>query len=160
MLNEFLKDEELGRIAFAQILNQNGVNTGVNIDKVIDEYLNKKEDGKMTDIEEIKQTLIKAIEGIDTDEMEDIPLTLRQLEEKHSKDEPEVKLDEPDYYASNGLSPLEAFKQGLLSREETIGFIKGNVIKYTVRAGHKHNASEDIVKAIDYLTHLKKLYEI
>lgn len=66
---------------------------------------------------------------------------------------------EPDYYADNGLSPLEAFKKGLLSREETIGFIKGNVIKYTVRAGKKDNASEDIVKAIDYLTHLKKLYE-
>ena len=73
--------------------------------------------------------------------------------------EPTEKLAEPDYYAGNGLSPLEAFKKGLLSREETIGFIKGNVIKYTVRAGHKHNASEDIVKAIDYLTHLKKLYE-
>ena len=69
------------------------------------------------------------------------------------------KLAEPNYYAGNGLSPLEAFKKGLMSREETIGFIKGNVIKYTVRAGHKDNASKDIVKAIDYLTHLKELYE-
>lgn len=157
MLDEFLKNAELARITFAQILNQNGVNTGVNTDKVIEEYLNKKEDGKMTDIEEVKQTLIKAIEGIDTDEMEDIPISIRELEEKGK--EPTEKLDEPSYYAGNGLSPLEAFKKGLLSREETIGFIKGNVIKYTVRAGHKESASRDMVKAIDYLGHLKKIYE-
>ena len=92
------------------------------------------------------------------DTMEHVPMSIRELEET-VKNEPETKLDEPDYYAGNGLSPLEAFKKGLLSREETIGFCKGNVIKYTVRAGHKENASEDIVKAIDYLTHLKELYE-
>lgn len=91
------------------------------------------------------------------DIMEDIPTSIKELEEKGK--EPTEKLDEPDYYAGNGLSPLEAFKKGLLSREETIGFIKGNVIKYAVRAGKKDNASRDIVKAIDYLTHLKKLYE-
>ena len=37
--------------------------------------------------------------------------------------------NEPDYYSSNGLSPLKAFEQGLISREEYIGFCKGNVIK-------------------------------
>ena len=95
---------------------------------------------------------------LEDDCMEDIPMNIRELEEKH-KNEPTERLAEPDYYAGNGLSPLEAFKKGLLSREETIGFIKGNVIKYTVRAGKKDNASKDIVKAIDYLTHLKKLYE-
>lgn len=108
-----------------------------------------------TELEQFKQTLIKRING--DKPMDDIPINIRQLEEMHEKNE--TRLAEPDYYASNGLSPLEAFKQGLLSREETIGFIKGNVIKYTVRAGHKENASSDIVKAIDYLTHLKELYE-
>ena len=39
---------------------------------------------------------------------------------------------EPDYYAGNGLSPIGAFKQGLVSEEEYIGFLKGNTIKYTV----------------------------
>ena len=95
---------------------------------------------------------------LEDDCMEDIPMNIRELEEKH-KNEPTERLAEPDYYAGNGLSPLEAFKKGLLSREETIGFIKGNVIKYTVRTEKKDNASKDIVKAIDYLTHLKKLYE-
>lgn len=63
---------------------------------------------------------------------------------------------EPDYYASNGLSPLKAYEQGLLSKEEYIGFLKGNVIKYTVRAGKKDDPLMDIFKAIDYLHYLHK----
>ena len=131
MINEMLKDEELGRILFAEFLNQNGCNTGVDTEKLLEEYLKD-------------------------DNMEDIPMNIRQLEEKGKDCE---RLAEPSYYAGNGLSPLEAFKKGLLSREETIGFIKGNIIKYVTRAGHKHNASEDMVKAIDYCGHLKRLYE-
>ncbi len=109
------------------------------------------------ELEQYQQDLIKSISK-GADNMEDIPMNIRELEEKH-KNEPTKRLAEPDYYAGNGLSPLEAFKKGLLSREETIGFIKGNIIKYVTRAGHKHNASEDMVKAIDYCGHLKKIYE-
>lgn len=65
-------------------------------------------------------------------------------------------MSEPDYYACNGLSPLKAFEQGLMSKEEYIGFCKGNVIKYTVRAGKKDDALLDIVKAMDYLMCLHK----
>ncbi|MBQ6219970.1 MAG: DUF3310 domain-containing protein [Methanobrevibacter sp.] len=65
---------------------------------------------------------------------------------------------EPDYYAKNGLSPLEAFEKGLLSKEEVVGFCKGNIIKYTVRAGEKtSDPLLDIVKAMDYLHHLHKV---
>lgn len=137
LLNELLKDEELGKIVFAHLLNQNRCNTGIDTETLFKNTLDHrrlKGDGNM----------------------EDIPMSIRELEELS---EPLEKLDEPDYYASNGLSPLEAFKKGLLSRDELIGFIKGNVIKYTIRAGHKDNASTDIVKAIDYLGHLKELYE-
>lgn len=133
MLNKLLEEEDLDRIAFALMLNQMGF-TGVDVEKLFKKYL-------------------------EDNNMEDIPMNIRELEETKIKNEPTERLAEPDYYAGNGLSPLEAFKKGLLSREETIGFIKGNVIKYTVRAGHKENASKDIVKAIDYLTHLKRLYE-
>lgn len=62
---------------------------------------------------------------------------------------------EPKYYSSNGLSPLEAFRKGLISEEELIGFCKGNIIKYTVRCGKKENSLKDIDKAIDYLNFLK-----
>ena len=67
-------------------------------------------------------------------------------------------MSEPNYYAGNGLSPLEAFKQGLMSEEQVIGFCKGNVIKYTVRAGYKDDEIKDIDKAIDYLNHLKMIF--
>ena len=73
------------------------------------------------------------------------------IEKKHEQSE------QPDYYKSNGLSPMDAFEKGLLSKEEFIGFIKGNVIKYTVRAGKKDDAVKDIDKAIDYLEWLKRV---
>lgn len=68
-------------------------------------------------------------------------------------------MTEPDYYASNGLSPLQAFKQGLISKEEYIGFCKGNIIKYIVRAGKKDDAKKDIAKAIDYARKLMEIIE-
>ncbi len=58
---------------------------------------------------------------------------------------------EPEYYASNGLSPIGAFKQGLMSKEEYIGFLKGNIIKYVVRAGKKEDAIKDLEKAKHYI---------
>lgn len=67
--------------------------------------------------------------------------------------------DEPSYYNSNGLSPLQAFKQGLLSQEEYMGFLKGNIIKYTVRCDKKCNGAEDMSKCIDYCNHLKDLFQ-
>lgn len=171
MLNELLKDEEFGRIFFAELLNQNGAETGVDTEKMFKEWVRENPNGTLEGDE---------LEIGDDDIMEDIPMNIRELEEKR-KDEPMVtlaeleerqlkngelkkgihdeRLAEPDYYAGNGLSPLEAFKKGLLSREETIGFIKGNIIKYVTRAGHKYNASEDMVKAIDYCGHLKRIYE-
>ena len=68
-----------------------------------------------------------------------------------------MKSEEPVYYNSNGLSPNKAFEQGLISNEEFIGFIKGNIIKYVVRCGKKGNPIEDIDKAISYLQLLKKI---
>ena len=59
--------------------------------------------------------------------------------------------EEPEYYNSNGLSPIGAMKQGLISRDEYIGFLKGNIIKYIIRAQYKGNAAEDLMKARNYI---------
>lgn len=65
--------------------------------------------------------------------------------------------NEPTYYKENGLSPIRAFEQGLLSKEEYLGFIKGNIIKYITRAGKKtDNPLTDLKKAENYLQKLKK----
>lgn len=60
-------------------------------------------------------------------------------------------MKEPNYYVSNGLSPIGAFKQGLISEDEYRGFLIGNIIKYTIRAGKKEDAIEDLKKAKNYL---------
>ena len=68
-------------------------------------------------------------------------------------------MEQPDYYKKDGFSPIDSFKKGLISEGEYIGFLKGNIIKYTVRAGKKDDAIRDIDKAIHYLEFLKEVYE-
>jgi hypothetical protein len=65
-------------------------------------------------------------------------------------------MSEPEYYNRNGLSPLKAFERGLISYEEYIGFIKGNIIKYVVRCDKKGQGVSDVNKALDYCKLLKK----
>ena len=70
-------------------------------------------------------------------------------------------MTEPNYYNKNGLSPIKAFEGGLLSNDEYIGFCKGNIIKYTIRAGDKNEEGlSDIVKAMDYLQYLYTALEL
>ena len=62
--------------------------------------------------------------------------------------------EQPEYYVKNGMSPVDAFKQGLLSRDEYCGFIKGNIIKYVVRCEMKSDPIKAIDKAMNYLYEL------
>lgn len=59
-----------------------------------------------------------------------------------------------EYYKLNGLDPLTAFEEGLISREELKGFIKGNIIKYITRVDDKHDTFQgkcsDLQKILDY----------
>jgi hypothetical protein len=50
-----------------------------------------------------------------------------------------------------------ALMESVLSHEEFIGFLKGNAIKYALRAGKKQGATDDAGKARHYL---QKLYEV
>lgn len=70
------------------------------------------------------------------------------------------KMNEPDYYAGNGLSPIGAFKQGLMSKEQYKGFLIGNVIKYVVRAGKKDDAIKDLEKAKTYIDFYLELMNV
>lgn len=65
-------------------------------------------------------------------------------------------MKEPAYYNEDGMSPIDSMKAGLISKEQYIGFLKGNVIKYVVRCGKKESALLDIDKAIHYLTILRE----
>lgn len=64
-----------------------------------------------------------------------------------------------EHYASMvGLEPIELM-QLVLSYDEFIGFLKGNIIKYYMRAGKKQGeaAEKDITKAKRYTEWLMKL---
>lgn len=61
-----------------------------------------------------------------------------------------------DYYkGQDGKDLFDRFEDGLLTKEEYRGFMKGNVFKYTTRYLNK-NGVEDLDKAITYLETLKK----
>lgn len=64
-------------------------------------------------------------------------------------------VDEEHY--SSRIQPLE-FMQASMTKEEFIGFLKGNVIKYVSRAGKKKSSDvkNDIAKAKRYLSWLEK----
>ena len=110
------------------------------------------------DLEELEEENVKLRAKI-----EEQQATINELQsiinhcERKTESGKKMNEEEPVYYNSNGLSPNRAFEQGLISNEEFIGFIKGNVIKYVVRCGKKGNPIEDIDKAISYLQLLKKI---
>lgn len=68
------------------------------------------------------------------------------------------KFYDTHYAAMAGLEPIELM-QLIMSRDEFIGFLKGNIIKYTMRAGHKQGetAEKDIAKAKRYKQWLLKV---
>lgn len=72
-------------------------------------------------------------------------------------DEPEEASDAVDhpshYHADSGIEVIDAIEAWGL------GFALGNSIKYIARAGHKHNAKEDLQKALWYLTWELSKYE-
>lgn len=55
------------------------------------------------------------------------------------------------HYTNMAIEPLETMRM-LLTREEYIGFLKGNIIKYSMRQGQKDGepSFKDASKARDY----------
>lgn len=66
------------------------------------------------------------------------------------------KVNSPNHYKLRGLD-IEAIDviRGALTEDEFRGFCKGNVLKYTIREGHK-NGDEDLKKAKKYLEFLEE----
>jgi hypothetical protein len=53
-----------------------------------------------------------------------------------------------------GMQPWDVM-EAVLSREEFIGFLKGNIVKYSMRQGRKD--SDDAGKALHYKMKLKEV---
>ena len=60
-----------------------------------------------------------------------------------------------DHYLMMDIQPWDVMA-AVLTREEYIGFLKGNVIKYSLRAGRKAG-SDDVAKARHYMAKLKEV---
>lgn len=71
---------------------------------------------------------------------------------------PNAKYYDEHYASMVGLEPIELM-QLVLSLPEFVGFLKGNIIKYTLRAGKKQGeaAEKDAAKAKRYAEWLMKL---
>ena len=53
------------------------------------------------------------------------------------------------HYLVCPIQPIDLI-QYTLTKEELIGFLKGNIIKYSLRAGHKGDPEKDKAKALQY----------
>jgi hypothetical protein len=56
----------------------------------------------------------------------------------------------PPHYTAGGIETIDYIK-AKLTPEEFIGYLKGNVIKYTSRAGRKDDIVQDLEKAQWYM---------
>jgi len=57
------------------------------------------------------------------------------------------------YNIWNGFEAIDLMKT-ILTREEYIGYLKGNIIKYQLRLGKKDDVSKEMVKINDYTAEL------
>lgn len=60
-----------------------------------------------------------------------------------------VRLDVPNQHYQTKVQPIETM-QANMTREELIGFLKGNIIKYVCRCGRKDAVSKETAKIKQY----------
>lgn len=63
-----------------------------------------------------------------------------------------------DHYARQSIQPWDAM-EAWMTRNEFIGFLRGNAIKYLARMGSKDAASQDARKAEHYCVKLAEMLE-
>lgn len=81
-------------------------------------------------------------------------------ENEENKKTLDDKVNHPSHYQGRkGIDVIEFLYQQL-TFEEFKGFMKGNMIKYPVRAGRKDNELADIKKARDYADRLIEKLEV
>ena len=62
-----------------------------------------------------------------------------------------------NHYKEMPIQPWHVM-EAVLTKEEFIGFLKGNIIKYSLRAGRK-DGSDDAGKARHYMQKLKEIQD-
>jgi len=67
-------------------------------------------------------------------------------------------VNHPRHYVAGGIETIDILR-AKLTKEELVGFLKGNVIKYMTRSGKKEDALKDLKKAQWYLNYLIDMEE-
>lgn len=67
-------------------------------------------------------------------------------------------VNHPEHYTQGGIECIDAIKASM-TREEFVGYLKGNCLKYLWRYRNKGKAQEDLKKAQWYLDKLVKEWE-
>ena len=101
---------------------------------------------KLTDVGNGKLRWVKEPSFIDS-----VPLvgeTLAML--------PPDMVNSPPHYKIGGIEAID-YIQAKLTPEEFRGYLKGNVLKYTSRAGYKDEAGKDVDKMVWYALKLQSL---
>lgn len=86
-----------------------------------------------------------------------IDRTIADLESGKNKREKEL-VNSPSHYTFGGIETIK-FIEAKLSPEEFRGYLKGNVLKYGSRLGHKGDMKIDAGKLAWYSSHLKEVLE-
>lgn len=73
------------------------------------------------------------------------------------EDDPNVMQVGGTHYVTMAVQPWEVM-QAVMTREEFIGFLKGNIIKYSMRQGKKLD-SDDVGKLQHYIAKLQQVQE-
>jgi hypothetical protein len=61
-----------------------------------------------------------------------------------------------DHYKKMGMQPWDVM-ESVLTHQEFVGFLKGNIIKYSLRQGCKDGSTDDVDKALHYAAKLKEV---
>jgi hypothetical protein len=67
----------------------------------------------------------------------------------------EIQID-GTHYKDMPIQPWDVM-EAVLTREEFVGFLRGNIIKYSMRAGRKPGAYDDNAKARHYMDKLAEV---
>mgnify|MGYP006119122363 FL=1 len=63
-------------------------------------------------------------------------------------------VNSPEHYNMLDIEAIDLIEMSM-TKEEFLGYLKGNVLKYIIRYKHKGNASEDLDKGKWYLDKLR-----
>jgi len=61
-----------------------------------------------------------------------------------------------NHYKQMAMQPWDVM-EAVMTRHEYIGFLKGNIIKYAMRAGQKEGSEDDAQKALHYRQKLREV---